>query len=148
MLRVPEHEQRRHKLTINLTDAEHDVLMAEAEARQLVPSVVARECFAQGLRRFTQQAEEPAPAVKPADRIPQPRTRQPGTRTPAAVIKQRQAEHDALCLPYLRAATGPKDAMQRLEQAGIPSPSGRKEWRKEAVWRICKRHGISSQPIN
>ena len=92
VLRVPEHEQRRHKLTINLTDAEHDVLMAEAEARQLVPSVVARECFAQGLRRFTQQAEEPAPAVKPADRIPQPRTRQPGTRTPAAVIKQRQAE--------------------------------------------------------
>ena len=130
-----------HKFLVGCTQAQCDAVMAEAEARGVAPTIVARECFRRGLELLHEEPE-PAPIVKPADRLPQPRMRQPGTRTPAAVIKQRQTEHDVLCLPYLRAATGPKDAVQRLEQAGIPSPGGG-EWRKEAVWRICKRHGIS-----
>ena len=130
MRRVPEHEQRRHKITVNLTDQEYDALIERATASQLAPSVVARTVFSEGLARMRGKRRASA-----SDSVPTPVREQQQ--------KPRQPEHDALCLPYLREASGPTDAIRRLEADGIPSPSGRSQWRKEAVWRICKRHGIS-----
>ena len=144
MRRLPEDQRLAHKFLIGCTQTQHDTVMAEAEARGMAPTIIARECFRRGLELLQHGGVEAVPAVRPTDRPPRPRTGQAGTgKTAAALIQQRQAKHDALCLPHLRVASGPADAIERLEAAGIPSPSSKTPWGKVAVWRICKRHGIS-----
>ena len=107
MRRVPEHEQRRHKITVNLTDQEYDALIERATASQLAPSVVARTVFSEGLARMRGKRRASA-----SDSVPTPVREQQQ--------KPRQPEHDALCLPYLREASGPTDAIRRLEAGRHP----------------------------
>ena len=142
MRRLPEDQRLSHKFLIGCNQAQYDAVMAESETRGVAPTIVAREYFRLGLE-LQHGRPEPAPTVEPTRRPPRPRTGQVGTGKTMAAIRQRQADHDALCLPHLRAASGPKDAMQRLEAAGVPTPSGKGRWRKDGVWRICRRYGIS-----
>ena len=143
MRRLPDSERLEHKFLVRANQEQYDAVMAEAEARGVAPTIIAREFFRRGLE-VLHEDPEPAPIVKAVHPSPRPQTPQAaGTGKAAALIRQRQAEHDELCLPHLRAASGPKDAIQRLEVAGIPMPSGKGIWRKEAVWQICRRHGIS-----
>ena len=150
MRRLTEDQRLSHKFLVGCNQAQYEVVQAEARARGLAPTIIAREAFARGLDMLHRKPKpSPAPILKPAKRPPQASQSsapQAETRTPLAVIKQRQAEHDELCLPYLRSAKGPTDAVQLLERAGVLSPSGKLTWDKTAVWRICRRHGISYLP--
>ena len=137
MRRVPEHEQRRHKITVNLTDQEYATLMDRATVSQLAPSVVARMVFSEGLTKGPDRGKGRDEAVQPAS------PEMPTQRRASERRKARQAEHDALCLPYLREASSLANAAERLEAAGIPTPSGQGRWTKPVVWRINQRHGIA-----
>ena len=60
--------------------------------------------------------------------------------------RARQAEPDARIRPYLEQALrdggGCAAAVRYLRAGGIPSPRGRLQWSRTAVWRAAKRLGI------
>ena len=130
--RLPKGEQLRHKVMVALNGTTYEKLLAEAERQDRPISTTARLLLERVLAAEPQAPEPEAP-------------KRAYTWTER---KQRQVEHDALCLPYLRAASGPADAIARLEAAGIPSPSTKTPWGKVAVWRICKRHGVTYNDPN
>jgi len=60
--------------------------------------------------------------------------------------RARQAEFDPRIRPYLEQALrdggGCAAAVRYLRAGGIPSPRGRPQWSRTAVWRAAKRLGI------
>ena len=145
MRRLTDNQRLTKKFLVGCTLSQYDVIMAESVRRGVAPTIIARECLRRGLESLEPLPSQPAPTPA-VERDVQPRKRQRQKRqTTAPAIRQRQAEHDALCLPHLEKAEGGNDAVQRLEDAGIPSPSGNMKWDKVAIWRICKRNGISYQ---
>ena len=144
MRRLPPNQRLSHKFLVGATQAQYDFIMAESVRRGVAPTIIARECLRRGLETLEPLPSQPTPTPAVSKSSPS-RKRQAASRTGVTVLKQRQAEHDALCLPYLDAANNPDDAVQRLETAGILTPGGKTTWDKVSAWRICKRHGISYQ---
>ena len=146
MRRLPPNQRLSHKFLVGATQVQYDIIMAESVRRGVAPTIIARECLRRGLDNLEPLPSQPTPtpAVSKSS-LSTRRKRQAASRTGVAVMKQRQAEHDALCLPHLDAAKNPDDAVQRLEAAGILTPGGKTTWDKVSAWRICKRHGISYQ---
>ena len=140
MQRLPDDQKLSFRFLVNCNRSQYETVLAESEARVLAPSIIAREAFVRGLE-FLEGDGKMATLGEPATREPEQRVRQP--RKAAGVLKQQQAEHDALCLPYLREATGLKDAARRLEAASILTPTGQTTWNTVSIWRICQRHGLS-----
>ena len=48
--RVTEQDRLKHKVLIRLNDDQHSMLLDEARARKLAPSIIARLAVAEGLR--------------------------------------------------------------------------------------------------
>ena len=48
--RVTEQDRLKHKVLISLNDDQHSMLLDEARARNLAPSIIARLAVAEGLR--------------------------------------------------------------------------------------------------
>ena len=49
MRRVPENQRLKHRVMLNMTDEQHEMLVAEAHERGLAPSIIARIAFSKGL---------------------------------------------------------------------------------------------------
>ena len=56
MQRILEKERLRHRITINLNDAQYGIVMDEAEQQGLAPSIICRKAFAEGLPALRRRA--------------------------------------------------------------------------------------------
>ena len=140
MQRLPDDQKLSFRFLVNCNRSQYETVLAEARERGLAPTIIAREAFVRGLEAL---GDKTMPASS-ASRQPAKRERQAQQpRKTAEALRQQQAEHDALCLPHLREATGLKDAARRLEAAGILTPTGKTKWNRVSIWRICQRHGLS-----
>ena len=148
MRRLTADQRLSHKFLVGANQAQYNVVMAESMRKGVAPTIIARECFRRGLENLELPHSQPTPTPA-VEKTPRRRRTSAGMlnqhRSAMATIRQRQAEHDALCLTHLDEADGPDDAVQRLEAAGIPTPGGKTKWDKVSAWRICKRLGISYQ---
>ena len=146
MKRLPDDQKLSFRFLVNCNRSQYGMVQAEAKARGLAPTIIAREAFVRGLE-FLQVDGKPATPDESANRKREPEKRVRRPRKTAGVLKQQQAEHDALCLPHLREATGLKDAARRLEAAGILTSTGKTTWNTVSIWRICQRHGLSYSDV-
>ena len=55
--RVSEKDRLKHKVLIRLTDDQYGMLLEEARARDLAPTIIARQGFAEGLPRMRKKRQ-------------------------------------------------------------------------------------------